>query len=100
MTESTENTGIPAPRDTPATGDVPGPGEAPPPPVTEDPAPPAVEIITEAPGDPTHPVEVLLEEHPLTPAPPPPVPEGPAPEPEPDIAPAVPVSGGGQEEIA
>ncbi|MFJ8649136.1 hypothetical protein ACIRNI_23815 [Streptomyces sp. NPDC093546] len=63
-----------------------------------DTAPDPVEISTEAPGDPTHPIEVLLEEHDPTPAPPPPVPE--APEPGPDTAPAVPVSGGGQEEIA
>ncbi|MEU7280437.1 hypothetical protein AB0A69_16860 [Streptomyces sp. NPDC045431] len=70
--------------------------------VTED-TPPPVEISTEAPGDPTHPVEVLLEEHPVTPAPPPSDPEAPEPGPEPDTAPAAPaapVSGGGQEEIA
>ncbi|WP_336319451.1 hypothetical protein [Streptomyces lavendofoliae] len=77
-------------------------------------APAPVEITIEAPTDPTYPVEVLLEEHPG-----PPVPGGPGtpgapgapgtpdpagPEvpgtPAPDTAPVVPVSGGGQEEIA
>lgn len=60
-----------------------------------------VDITTEAPGDPTHPVEVLLEEHPVTPVPGTPAPEPPAPgTPAPETAPVAPVSGGGQEEIA
>ncbi|MET9429868.1 MULTISPECIES: hypothetical protein [unclassified Streptomyces] len=97
----TENADTAVTGDAPVTEDIPVPDEpAPPPPVAEDPAPAPVEIITEAPGDPTHPVEVLLEEHNPAPAPPPPVPEAPEPGTEPDTAPAVPVSGGGQEEIA
>ncbi|MFF9868501.1 hypothetical protein ACF1G0_24385 [Streptomyces sp. NPDC013953] len=96
MTENTDDVTVEAAL---MAGDLPVP-EEPPPPVTEEPAPAPVEIITEAPGDPTHPVGVLLEEHPATPAPPAPVPGAPEPGPEPDAAPAVPVSGGGQEEIA
>ncbi|MEV3992042.1 hypothetical protein AB0J57_24325 [Streptomyces sp. NPDC049837] len=62
--------------------------------------PPPVDI-TEAPGDPTQPVEVLLEEHPVTSVPDAPAPEPPAPDtPAPETAPVAPVSGGGQEEIA
>ncbi|OEJ94872.1 hypothetical protein [Streptomyces thermolilacinus] len=57
-----------------------------------------VELVT----DPAHPVEVVVEEHSTAPAPAPdPDPEPPAPDtPVPGTAPVVPVSGGGQEEIA
>ncbi|GGU34746.1 hypothetical protein [Streptomyces lavendofoliae] len=74
-----------------------------------DPAAPApVEITIEAPTDPAYPVEVLLEEHPDPPVPGEPgtpgTPDPAGPEvpgtPAPDTAPVVPVSGGGQEEIA
>ncbi|MEU2184068.1 hypothetical protein [Streptomyces thermolilacinus] len=54
------------------------------------------ELVT----DPAHPVEVVVEEHSTAPAPAP-DPEPPVPDtPVPGTAPAVPVSGGGQEEIA
>ncbi|CAL9302694.1 MULTISPECIES: hypothetical protein [unclassified Streptomyces] len=68
-------------------------------PVTEPvPVEEPIELVT----DPAHPVEVVVEDHSATPPPDPdPAPEPPAPDvPVPDTAPVVPVSGGGQEEIA